>query len=235
MASTPATSRFPRSSCSSTTTGRAGGVRGRDVLRPLLTVEPPPGTLRLRLVMARRSTRQNKPHVRRRQRSRSAVPPRRPAHAIATLGSMSPGRFWWPWEAARPSTSTSPETVGSARHPGQTARGVRRRHPAAARCEEVNHDGLLTVDRARLWDLPDPRPRILGPAVTLASASRVASWSEGLVTVNQPLDRLRQMAEAYRGAGGTGPLALQVHLSWGPNRDRSRANRPPTVAQQCLR
>jgi hypothetical protein len=55
---------------------------------------------------------------------------------------------------------------------------------------------------------------MLGPAVTLASAARVASWSEGLLTVNQPLDRLGQMVKTCRGAGGTGPLALQVHLSW---------------------
>ena len=37
-----------------------------------------------------------------------------------------------------------------------------------------------------------------------------------MVTVNQPAAHLRGMVEAHRGAGGTGPLALQVHLSWAP-------------------
>ena len=55
-----------------------------------------------------------------------------------------------------------------------------------------------------------------GPPVSLASAARVAAWSDGMVTVNQPPDRLQQMVEAHRDAGGTGPLALQVHLSWAP-------------------
>ena len=82
--------------------------------------------------------------------------------------------------------------------------------------EEVSHDGLVTVDRARLWEVPDPRPRLVGPAVSLASAARVAAWSEGMVTVNQPSARLRDLVEAHRAAGGTGPLALQVHLSWAP-------------------
>jgi alkanesulfonate monooxygenase SsuD/methylene tetrahydromethanopterin reductase-like flavin-dependent oxidoreductase (luciferase family) len=44
-----------------------------------------------------------------------------------------------------------------------------------------------------------------------------------MVTVNQPVDRLRQMVEAYRGAGGNGPLALQVHLSWAPTEAEAEA------------
>jgi alkanesulfonate monooxygenase SsuD/methylene tetrahydromethanopterin reductase-like flavin-dependent oxidoreductase (luciferase family) len=80
--------------------------------------------------------------------------------------------------------------------------------------EEVSHEGLVTVDRARLWEVPEPRPRLVGPAVSLESAARVASWSEGMVTVNQPPDKLREMVRAHRDAGGAGPLALQVHLSW---------------------
>src|SRR5205085_1842226 len=39
-------------------------------------------------------------------------------------------------------------------------------------------------------------------------------WADGLITVNGPRDRLRRVAEAYREAGGAGPVALQVHLSF---------------------
>ena len=28
--------------------------------------------------------------------------------------------------------------------------------------EEVTHNGLVTVDRARLWDVPSVRPRLVG-------------------------------------------------------------------------
>jgi alkanesulfonate monooxygenase SsuD/methylene tetrahydromethanopterin reductase-like flavin-dependent oxidoreductase (luciferase family) len=59
--------------------------------------------------------------------------------------------------------------------------------------------------------------------VSLESAARVAAWSEGMVTVNQPADRLREMVTAHREAGGTGPLALQVHLSWAPTAAEAEA------------
>jgi alkanesulfonate monooxygenase SsuD/methylene tetrahydromethanopterin reductase-like flavin-dependent oxidoreductase (luciferase family) len=48
------------------------------------------------------------------------------------------------------------------------------------------------------------------------TARRAAGWADGLVTINQPLDQLRSMLAAYRDAGGTGTLTLQVHLSWAP-------------------
>ena len=89
--------------------------------------------------------------------------------------------------------------------------------------EEVTHDGLVTVDRARLWDVPVVRPRLIGPAVSVASAGRVAAWADGLVTINQPVDVLRDIVSAYRDAGGRGPLALQVHLSWAPTEGEAEA------------
>ena len=89
--------------------------------------------------------------------------------------------------------------------------------------EEVSHDGLVTVDRARLWDVPAVRPRLIGPAVSVASAARVAAWADGLVTINQPVEVLRDIVSAYRDAGGRGPLSLQVHLSWAPTREEAEA------------
>ncbi|HET6664846.1 MAG TPA: hypothetical protein VFG94_11330, partial [Acidimicrobiales bacterium] len=73
----------------------------------------------------------------------------------------------------------------------------------------------------RLWELPDPVPELVGPAVSVESAARVAGWSDGLVTVNQPMDVLRDIVAAYRGAGGRGPMALQVHLSWADTDDEA--------------
>jgi alkanesulfonate monooxygenase SsuD/methylene tetrahydromethanopterin reductase-like flavin-dependent oxidoreductase (luciferase family) len=80
--------------------------------------------------------------------------------------------------------------------------------------DEVSHDGLVTVDRARLWTLPDPVPVLVGPAVSVETAAAVAGWAGGLITVNQSHEHLRHMVEAYRSAGGIGPARLQVHLSW---------------------
>src|SRR5690606_30958047 len=82
--------------------------------------------------------------------------------------------------------------------------------------ETVSHDGLIRVHEAQIWERADPVPQLLGPAITVESAGRVAAWAEGLITLNQPIEVLRDLLAAYRGAGGTGPAALQVHLSWAP-------------------
>jgi probable non-F420 flavinoid oxidoreductase len=139
------------------------------------------------------------------------------AQAVGTLGAMFPGRFW----VGLGSGEASNEHITGDGWPRKEVRVERLEQCVEVirrllEGEEVSHDGLVVVDRARLWEVPDPRPRLVGPAVSLDSAARVAIWAEGMVTVNQPLDSLRQMVDAYREAGGTDSLALQVHLSWAP-------------------
>ena len=137
------------------------------------------------------------------------------AQAVATLGSMFPGRFW----VALGSGEASNEHITGDAWPRKEVRTRRLEECVDVirrllEGEEVSHNGLVTVDRARLWEVPEPRPRLVGPAVSVDSAARVAAWSEGTVTVNQPPGQLLRMVETHRAAGGTGPLALQVHLSW---------------------
>lgn len=81
--------------------------------------------------------------------------------------------------------------------------------------ETVSHSGLVHVDRAKLWTRPKSPPPLIGPAVREKTAGWVGSWADGLITVNQPTDRLRRMIDAFRNGGGEGkPLYLQVHLSY---------------------
>ena len=63
----------------------------------------------------------------------------------------------------------------------------------------------------------------MGAAVSEATAAWCAEWADGLVTVNAPLETLRRMVGAYRDAGGRGPIALQVHLSWAPDQEEAEA------------
>jgi alkanesulfonate monooxygenase SsuD/methylene tetrahydromethanopterin reductase-like flavin-dependent oxidoreductase (luciferase family) len=73
----------------------------------------------------------------------------------------------------------------------------------------------VRVDRARLWTLPPTPPPIVGPAISVRTAAWVGEWADGLVTVNQPRDKLERMIAAFRENGGEGKrLILQVHLSW---------------------
>lgn len=130
---------------------------------------------------------------------------------------MFPGRFW----TALASGEAMNESITGERWPSKDERVARleecvdviRRLLAG---EVVNHTGHVTVDRAKVWDRPEEAPPLLVPAVSAASAARAAAWADGLITVNQDLETLREVIAAYRGAGGQGPLALQLHLSWAP-------------------
>jgi probable non-F420 flavinoid oxidoreductase len=142
------------------------------------------------------------------------------AQALATLEAMFPGRFW----AALGSGEALNEHITGAGWPRKELRDARLVEcveviRALLAGEEVSHDGLVTVDRARIWTLPESPPELIGAAVTAKTARSVASWADGLITVDQPNDQLRQVVEAYRDGGGRGRVAVQVHLSWHPDED----------------
>lgn len=139
------------------------------------------------------------------------------AQAAATLTAMFPGRFW----VALGSGEASNEHITGDGWPPKDVRDARLEECVAVirallAGAEVSHDGLVRVDRARLWTVPEEPPRLIGPAVTVATAGRVARWADGLITVNQSPDVLRDLISAYRSAGGRGTLRLQVHLAWAP-------------------
>ena len=146
------------------------------------------------------------------------------AQAIATLGAMFPGRFW----VALGSGEAMNEHVTGQKWPRKPVRDARLREcvqiiRALLAGEEVSHDGLVTVDRARIWSLPDEPPALLAPAVSVPTARAAADWADGLITINQPHDVLRELVAAYRDAGGRGKLVLQHHLSYDPDPDRALA------------
>ncbi|MFD4637397.1 TIGR03885 family FMN-dependent LLM class oxidoreductase [Lentzea sp. NPDC058436] len=160
------------------------------------------------------------------------------AQAIGTLGAMYPGRFW----AALGTGEASNEHITGDGWPRKDVRTQRLREcvdviRALLNGEEVSHDGLVTVDRAKLWTLPDEVPLLLGAAVSPETARWCAEWADGLITVNASPDRLKEVAGAYRDAGGKGKLHLQMHLSWAEDDDtalaiaheqwRSNVFRPP--------
>lgn len=144
------------------------------------------------------------------------------AQAIATLTAMFPGRFW----AALGTGEASNEHITGGGWPRKDLRTARLREcvdviRALLAGEEVTHEGLVTVDRARLWTLPDEPPPLVGAAVSVETARWCAGWADGLITVNAPLDHLRRVIDAYRSAGGRGRLCLQVHMSWAPDPDEA--------------
>jgi probable non-F420 flavinoid oxidoreductase len=140
------------------------------------------------------------------------------AQAIATLAEMYPGRFW----VALGSGEAQNEHVTGDRWPSKAERDARllecvRIIRALLDGEEVSHRGHVVVDRARLWSLPPEPPQLFGAAVSSTTAATVGAWADGLITVDQPDDALREVIDAFRSNGGADrPVAVQVHLSWAP-------------------
>ena len=88
--------------------------------------------------------------------------------------------------------------------------------------ETVDHDGLVRVDRARLWTLPSQPPQLIGAAVSAETARWCGGWADGLVTINQPRETLERVIDAFREGGGEGrPIYLQVHLSWAESEEEA--------------
>ena len=146
------------------------------------------------------------------------------AQAIATLATMYPGRFW----AALGSGEASNEHVTGDPWPRKELRNERLLEcvtiiRALLAGEEVSHDGLVTVDRARVWTLPEVQPDLIAAAVSPATAGWAAQWADGLVTVNQSHDSLREVLAAYRGNGGRGTASLQLHVSYAATEDEAIA------------
>jgi probable non-F420 flavinoid oxidoreductase len=138
------------------------------------------------------------------------------AQAAASLCQMFPGRLW----VALGTGEASNEHITGERWPAKAERNARLLEcvdvmRALFAGEVVDHSGLVRVDRARLWTLPPEPPPLIGPAVSEETAAWVGGWADGLVTVNQPREKLERMIAAFREGGGEGKrMAVQVHLSW---------------------
>jgi probable non-F420 flavinoid oxidoreductase len=145
------------------------------------------------------------------------------AQAAATLCELFPGRLW----VALGTGEASNEHITGERWPGKAERNARLREcvdvmRALFAGEVVDHEGLVRVDRARLWTLPAEPPSLIGAAVSPETARWCGGWADGLVTINQPRETLVQVIEAFRDGGGEGkPIHLQVHLSWAADEDEA--------------
>src|ERR1043165_1947713 len=102
------------------------------------------------------------------------------AQAIGTLGAMYPGRFW----AALGSGEYSNEHITGEPWPRKEVREAR-----LLECvgvirdmlggEEVTRDGLVKVDRAKLWTRPETTPALIGAAGRTKTAGGGAGWGGG--------------------------------------------------------
>ncbi len=147
------------------------------------------------------------------------------AQAAATLSEMFPGRL----QVALGTGEFSNEHITGQRWPDKKIREARLLEcvevmRALFAGEVVDHDGLVTVDRARLWTLPATPPPLLATAVSVETAGWAGGWADGLITIQQPREHLERMLAAFGEGGGAGkPTALQVHVSWAPTEPEALA------------
>jgi probable non-F420 flavinoid oxidoreductase len=145
------------------------------------------------------------------------------AQAAATLAELFPGRL----SVALGTGEFSNEHITGDPWPRKQTRNARLLECVAViralfRGEVVDHHGLVTVDRARLWTLPAEPPPLLATAVTPETAALAGDWADGLITINQPLPQLTKVLDAFRGNGGTGkPVAVQAHVAWAETDDEA--------------
>jgi probable non-F420 flavinoid oxidoreductase len=145
------------------------------------------------------------------------------AQAAATLCELFPGRLW----VALGTGEASNEHITGEGWPSKAERNARLREcvdvmRALFAGEAVDHEGLIRVDRARLWTLPPEPPDLVGAAVSEETARWCGEWADGLVTINQPRGALERVVAAFREGGGDGkPVYLQVHLSWADSEEEA--------------
>ncbi|MDY7226243.1 TIGR03885 family FMN-dependent LLM class oxidoreductase [Hyalangium rubrum] len=147
------------------------------------------------------------------------------AQALGTLAEMFPGRVW----AALGSGQLLNEAITGQGWPTKEQRNARLREcvdilRALFRGETVTHRGLVTVEEAKLYTRPKEPPLLVGAAITAKTAEWVGSWADGLITISQPPEALRQVVEAFRRGGGEGkPMFLKVQVSYAADEAAARS------------
>ena len=138
------------------------------------------------------------------------------AQAVATLCEMYPGRFW----IATGSGQYLNEHINGEKWPDKPTRNQRLREcvdlmRALWRGESVTHQGLVNVQEAKLYTLPDYIPTVIGAALSEATAEWLGGWADGLITTSRPPEELKKVIESFWKGGGEGkPIYLKVQLSY---------------------
>ena len=136
----------------------------------------------------------------------------------------SPAGSGWRWGRARLPTSTSPATAGRRRRCAPPACGSA--WTSSARCtrgEEVTHEGLVHVDRARIWTLPDAPPALIGAAVSAATAAWGRAGPTASSRSTSRIERLASPRRLPRRRGpGKAPSSRSTSPTPGTTKPRSR-------------
>jgi probable non-F420 flavinoid oxidoreductase len=139
------------------------------------------------------------------------------AQAVATLGEMFPDRL--PWIAVGSGELVNEHITGE-EWPEKPERNARLQEGAEVmrallRGEEVTHRGRIAVSQAKIYSRPERETRLIGAAVSEATAEWLGGWADGLLTVGYGPASVRKVVEAFRRGGGENkPVYFKMDLCW---------------------
>ncbi len=138
------------------------------------------------------------------------------AQAIATLNEMFPDRL----SVALGSGEALNESITAEKWPEKSVRNSRLLEcfeimRALLNGREVTHHGLVQIEKAKLYTLPDKQPTLLCAAVSEETARWAAPWADGIMTTHKPRKEQEKFIKTFRENGGAGkPIYLKVQLSY---------------------
>lgn len=138
------------------------------------------------------------------------------AQATATLDQMFPGRFW----IAAGSGQALNETITGETWPVKSERNEKLKASvdimrALWRGEKVSSKGPVRVTEAALYTKPVTQIRVTGAAISSETAAWMAPWTDSLITISQPEEKLKKVINAWRENGGEGkPMKIKVQVSY---------------------
>jgi coenzyme F420-dependent glucose-6-phosphate dehydrogenase len=138
------------------------------------------------------------------------------AQAVGTLLEMFPERFW----VAVGSGQMLNESIVGKPWPQKSERNQALKDSIEVMRklwdgEEVNYEGLFKVQDAKLYTKPAKKPLVFGAALTPKTAKFLASWADGVITVNKPLEELKEFVKTWKENGGADkPMALKMEVSY---------------------
>lgn len=146
------------------------------------------------------------------------------AQACATLAQMYPGRFW-------PSFGSGEflnEHVTGKHWPEKASRNERLAEAVSIirrlwQGERFTHRGEhFVAEEVQVYSLPDEPLPAIAAAVTAHTAEQVAAWADGLYTIWQPHNDLREVIAAFRRGGGEGkPIYVKCHVACAPTPEQA--------------
>lgn len=138
------------------------------------------------------------------------------AQTIATLAELFPDRLW----VSLGSGEAINEQVMGQPWPDKNTRNSRLLDSfhlirQLLEGDKVTHDGHFKAQSAQLYSLPVRRPPLFGAALTAQTARWIGGWAEGLITISQPLPKVKEIIQRFREGGGQGkPVYIKVQLSY---------------------